>query len=101
MTQRTFGGFADLRGKQLGTIRVLEIAGRNPVLWSVCCTLCASQWRERHAVLMNGGAHCRNTACFKRQEEREYQRRQNPTPQAPNYYSFDPADLSIKGRVPW
>lgn len=100
MTEKVFsGGFTDLTERTLNSLQVVGLAGRAPVLrWNVKCTLCGSRYAETHTFLSSGGAQCRNQACRKRRMEAEYQQRRRPEPEPS--YRFNPADLTVKGKVP-
>ncbi len=57
MTTTFSDGFRDLTDLTLNGLRIVNIAGRSPVIkWSVICNRCGSSWNEPHSMLVNGGA---------------------------------------------
>src|SRR5262249_21354206 len=66
MSERVYTGFRDLAGEQFGALKVLQLAGRNPLKWMVQCNVCGSSWAEFHTALVNGAARCRKAGCGRR-----------------------------------
>jgi hypothetical protein len=56
-----YNGFQNLVGRIFGTLTVVSLASRQPVMWQVRCT-CGSSWKEVHTRLLTN-PRCRNAAC--------------------------------------
>lgn len=56
-----YNGFQNLAGRTLGTLTVMNLASRQPVMWQVRCE-CGCCWKELHTRLLTN-PQCRNSAC--------------------------------------